>query len=83
MSLVQNENYRKIFNQSKENWKWFEENRERLAKDYVEEFVVIADKKVVAHNSDLGQVLDKLPPEYRAKEHLIEYLSKEGIELVL
>ena len=83
MSLVQNENYRKIFNQSRENWRWFEENRERLIKDYDEEFVVIIEKNVIAHNPDLGQLLQELSPEYRAKEHLIEYISKEGIELVL
>lgn len=83
MSLVQNKNYRKIFNQSKENWRWFEENRESLIKDYAEEFIVIADKKIIAHNPNLGQLLEELPLEYRAKEHLIEYISKEGIELVL
>ena len=83
MPLVQNENYRKIFNQSRENWRWFEENRESLIKNYAEEFIIIADKKVIVHNPDLAQLLAKLPLEYRAKEHLIEYISKEGIELVL
>jgi predicted metal-dependent hydrolase len=37
----------------------------------------------MAHNPDLEQLLEELPPEYRAKEHLIEYISQEGIELVL
>ena len=83
MPLIQSENYQKIFNQSRENWRWFEENREILIKNYPEEFVVIADKKVIVHNPDLGQLLEGLPPEYRAKEHLIKYISKEGIELVL
>ena len=83
MPLVQNEKYQEIFNQSKENWKWFEENKERLIEDYAGEFVFISDKNVVAHHSDLGKLLEEVEQEYRSKEHLIEYITKEGIELVL
>ena len=83
MPLVQNKKYQEIFNQSKENWKWFEENKERLIENYAGEFVFISDKNVVAHNSDLERLLGEVGKEYRTKEHLIEYITREGIELVL
>ena len=83
MGIVQEKDYRKIFDQSRENWRWFEENRERLLEEYPEEFVVISEKRVVAHDSQLDQALKELLPEYRGKEHLVEFMTKEGIELVL
>ncbi|MCD6220239.1 hypothetical protein J7K43_07650 [Candidatus Calescamantes bacterium] len=83
MPLVQDKKYQEIFNQSKENWKWFEENREKLIEKYAGEFVFISDRRVIAHNPDLQELLEEVEERYRTKEHLIEYITKEGIELVL
>ena len=83
MPLVQDEKYQEIFNQSKENWKWFEENKENLIENYAGEFVFISDRRVIAHNPDLQELLEEVEERYRTKEHLIEYITKEGIELVL
>ena len=83
MPLVQDEKYQEIFNQSKENWKWFEENKEKLIEKYAGEFVFISDRRVIAHNPDLQELLEEVEERYRTKEHLIEYITKEGIELVL
>ncbi|MBU0567311.1 hypothetical protein KJ693_00345 [bacterium] len=83
MEMIQEKDYKKVFDCSRENWRWFEDNRERLHEEYPEEFIIILEKRVVAHNSELDQALKELPSEYRDKEHLIELMSKEGIELVL
>lgn len=83
MVKVQDEIYQRKFHQAKEDWKWFEQNREGLLEKYSEEFVAISEEKVIAHDTELDKLLGKIPLEYKNKERLIEYLSKEGIELVL
>jgi len=83
MEEVKNKEYREIFSKSKENWDWFRKNRGELLEEYSEQFVLISERKVIAYSSDLDRLLKMVSPEYREKEHLVKYLSKEGIELVL
>ncbi|MBW2106914.1 MAG: hypothetical protein JRI26_13065 [Deltaproteobacteria bacterium] len=83
MEEVKNKEYREIFSKSKENWDWFRKNRGELLEEYSEQFVLISERKVIAYSSDLDRLLKIVSPEYREKEHLVKYLSKEGIELVL
>jgi len=83
MEEVKNKEYREIFNKSKENWDWFRKNRGKLLEEYSEQFVLISEQRVIAYSSDLDRLLKMVSPEYREKEHLVKYLSKEGIELVL
>lgn len=83
MVKIQDKTYQRKFEQAKKNWKWFEQNRERLLGKYSEEFVAISEEKVMAHDAELDKLLENIPVEYKDKERLVEYLSKEGIELVL
>lgn len=83
MEEVKNKEYREMFSKSKENWDWFRKNRAKLLEEYSEQFVLISEQRVIAYSSDLDRLLKMVSPEYREKEHLVKYLSKEGIELVL
>jgi len=83
MQETENKKYQEIFNKSKENWEWFRKHREKLLEEYSEQFVFISEQRVIGYNSDLDRLLEMIPPKYSEQEHLIEYLSKEGVELVL
>ena len=83
MQAYENKKYQEIFSQSKENWEWFTKYRGKLLEEYPEQFVFIAERRVVAHNPDLDRLFKMIPSEYREKEHWIEYLSKEGRKFVL
>ena len=83
MQEIKNKEYREIFSKSKENLEWFTKNREKLLEEYSDQFVLISEQRVIAYSSDLDRLLKMVSPEYRDKEHLVKYLSKEGIELVL
>jgi len=83
MQEIKNKEYREIFSKSKENREWFRKNREKLLEEYSEQFVLISEQRVIAYSPDLDRLIKMVSPKYREKEHLIKYLSKEGIELVL
>jgi hypothetical protein len=83
MLKIQDKTYQKKIEQGKKNWMWFEKNREKLLEKYSEEFVAISEEKVIAHHADLDKLLENIPLEYKDKQRLVEYLSKEGIELIL
>ena len=83
MQEIKNKEYREIFSKSKKNREWFRKNREKLLEEYSEQFVLISEQRVIAYSSDLDRLLKMVSPEYKEKEHLVKYLSKEGIELVL
>ena len=67
-----------------ENLKWFQDNYDDLKKKFAGEYVVVNDGKVVLHGKDAKELIEKLRAKYGdIGSFVIEYVSKEKIELML
>jgi len=49
------------------NWSWFRENYEKLVKEFDGEFVAIYEQKVVDHDKELSELIERMREKYPGK----------------
>ena len=74
--------YLALFDVHDKNRKWFEESYSALAKKYDGKFVAVYQEKVIGSDEDLDRLVKRIA-KYPTERILIEYVSKEKIQLVL
>ena len=69
MKLIKdNKVYQNIFDEMKRDRKWFFDNYQELVNEYPEEFVAIWNEKVIANDTDLKDLLKKIPSHLKNKD---------------
>jgi len=75
---------KKEFREFEKNMKWFQKNYERLRELYSGQYVAVKDDAVVKANEDVRVLIKELREEHKdLGAFVVEYVSKEKIELIL
>jgi hypothetical protein len=75
---------KKEFREFEKNMKWFQKNYERLRELYSGQYVAVKDDAVVKANEDVRVLIKELREEHKdIGAFVVEYVSKEKIELIL
>jgi hypothetical protein len=65
----------------KENLEWFQSNYPQLKEQYKGEYVAIKDRNVIAHNSDLQQLLNNIDKDNTSM--VIEHINEQRYLYIL
>ena len=66
------------------NTKWFQENYEKLRKQFAGEYVAVNEGKVVSHDKDARVLIKELRKQYGdIGAFVVEFVSKSKMELIL
>ncbi|HLD15759.1 MAG TPA: DUF5678 domain-containing protein [Candidatus Nanoarchaeia archaeon] len=80
--MVKEEQVLQLLNESESALDWFAENIQELKKNFDGEFVAFNKGKVMAHNKDMGKLLDTLKKEnVDPSKVVIQFVSK--IKMIL
>ena len=72
------------FHRFETNTKWFQDNYEKLKKEYAGEYVAVDEGKVLMHDKDARALIKALKQKYKNLEPIvIEFVTKEKMELIL
>lgn len=75
---------KKEFREFEKNMKWFQKNYEKLRELYSGQYVAVKDDAVVKANEDVRVLIKELREEHKdIGAFVVEYVSKEKIELIL
>ena len=75
---------KKEFREFEKNMKWFQKNYERLRELYSGQYVAVKDDAIVKANEDVRVLIKELREEHKdLGAFVVEYVSKEKIELIL
>lgn len=75
--------YIALFEEYDKNWSWFKENYEELVKKYDGEFVAIYKQKIIDHDKELKNLMERIDKKYPKEYVLVEFVSSQKLTLIL
>ena len=75
--------YLALFEVHEKNRKWFEGSYATLVDKYDREFVAVYEERVVDSDKDLDSLVRRVTAKHPSEMVLIEYVTKEKIQLIL
>ena len=69
-----------ILKRADENWRWIEEERQRLAREYPNQYICVQDRRVVAAGEDIREALKGIKP---TPDMVCEYILPHGVAMIL
>ncbi|MFQ6075501.1 MAG: DUF5678 domain-containing protein [Candidatus Bathyarchaeia archaeon] len=72
-----------LFREQELNRKWFEEDRERLVKEYDGKFITIYKQAVVDSDEDVRRLMERVERKYPSERISVEYVSREKLQPIL
>jgi len=64
--------------------KWFQDNYDKLKKEYGDEYVAVDNGNVLMHDKDARSLIKTLKKQYKdIGAIVIEFVSKEKMDLIL
>ena len=75
--------YLLMFEEHEQNRAWFEKNYQELLTMFDGEYVAIYKREAVDHDKDLDELMKRVEAKYPIENVLVEYVTREKLELVL
>lgn len=75
--------YVALFEEYERNWSWFRENYGELVKKFDGEFVAIYEQKIVDHDKELSNLMERIREKYPEGNVFIDFVSREKLMLIL
>ncbi|MEM0327726.1 MAG: DUF5678 domain-containing protein [Thermoproteota archaeon] len=75
--------YVALFEEYERNWSWFRENYGELVKKFDGEFVAIYKQKIVDHDKELSNLMERIREKYPGENVFVDFVSREKLMLIL
>lgn len=67
--------------ETEKDYQWFIKNKKELRKKFVNKFIAISDKKVIASSEDVNMLIKELK-EKKVEDAIIEFIEPENVVII-